>query len=124
MTSVSNPAFFNAFIDIRTAQDAHRVFEAVRLGILPLIRRRLSPSERDLLSSGQVFVWEEAPTGSAAGDEANITTSGLERWTDGRRWYAFIRPPPSYFHRSFQPQVPITNEGTVSLLRRKSTDHS
>lgn len=73
-------------LDIRTAQDAHRVFEAVRLGILPLIRRRLSPSERDLLASGQVFVWEEAPTGSAAGDEASATTSGLERWTDGRRW--------------------------------------
>ncbi|CAG8675390.1 16790_t:CDS:2, partial [Acaulospora colombiana] len=68
--------------EIRTAQDAHRVFEAVRQGILPLIRRRLSPSERDLLASGQVFVWEEAPTGAAAGDEISQTTSGLERWTD------------------------------------------
>ena len=72
--------------EIRTAHDAHRVFEAVRRGLLPLIRRRLSPSERDLLSSGQVFVWEEAPTGAAAGDETSQTTSGLERWTDGRRW--------------------------------------
>ncbi|KAJ3735590.1 Gti1/Pac2 family-domain-containing protein [Lentinula guzmanii] len=61
--------------DIRDAQDAHVVLEAVRLRVLPLIKRRLVASERDNLSTGNVFVWEEAE------DEG-----GLLRWTDGRRW--------------------------------------
>ncbi|KZT34643.1 hypothetical protein SISSUDRAFT_973884, partial [Sistotremastrum suecicum HHB10207 ss-3] len=60
---------------IRNVQDAAIIFEAVRLGILPLIQRRLSAAERDLLKSGDVFVWEEADH-----------KKGLERWTDGRRW--------------------------------------
>ncbi|KAJ4490745.1 Gti1/Pac2 family-domain-containing protein, partial [Lentinula aciculospora] len=60
---------------IRDAPDAHVVLEAVRLRILPLIKRRLVASERDSLSTGNVFVWEEAE------DEG-----GLLRWTDGRRW--------------------------------------
>lgn len=61
--------------DVRNASDAHIVFEAVRLGILPMIKRRLAPSERDILRSGEVFVWEEAEH-----------KGSLERWTDGRRW--------------------------------------
>ena len=63
--------------DIRDARDAHIVLEAVRRNILPLIIRRLSANERDNLSSGSVFVWEEAEF-----------KGGLERWTDGRRWLA------------------------------------
>lgn len=62
-------------VDLRDANDAHIVFEAVRLGILPLIKRRLTSEERDQLCSGNVFVWEEAEH-----------KGGLERWTDGRRW--------------------------------------
>lgn len=65
------------FIDIRDAHDAHVVLEAVRLNILPIIKRRLLSSERDDLKSGHVYVWEEAQ------DEG-----GLLRWTDGRRWYS------------------------------------
>lgn len=62
--------------DIRNAADAQIVFEAVRLNILPMIRRRLGPTERDMLRSGEIFVWEETDQ-----------KGGLERWTDGRRWY-------------------------------------
>ncbi|KAH8108271.1 Gti1/Pac2 family-domain-containing protein [Phellopilus nigrolimitatus] len=62
-------------LHLRDANDAHMVFEAVRLGLLPLIKRRLTSDERDRLSSGNVFVWEEAEH-----------KGGLERWTDGRRW--------------------------------------
>ncbi|KAK1222749.1 hypothetical protein PQX77_014389 [Marasmius sp. AFHP31] len=62
-------------LHIRDAHDAHVVLEAVRLNILPIIKRRLIASERELLNSGNVFVWEEAE------DEG-----GLLRWTDGRRW--------------------------------------
>ena len=46
--------------DLRDARDAHIVFEAVRLNILPLITRRLTTVEREQLVSGNVFVWEEA----------------------------------------------------------------
>ena len=63
------------FPDLRDARDALVVFEAVRIGVLPLIKRRLTSDERDQLSSGNVFVWEEAEH-----------KGGLERWTDGRRW--------------------------------------
>ncbi|KAJ7087422.1 gluconate transport inducer 1/Pac2, partial [Mycena epipterygia] len=59
---------------IRDATDAHRVLEAVRLTILPLIKRRLAPHERAKLRSGNVFVWEESEY------------DGLVRWTEGRRW--------------------------------------
>lgn len=63
------------FPDIRTAHDAHIVFEAVRRGLLPMITHRLSAADRDLLRSGEVFCWEEADY-----------KGGLERWTDGRKW--------------------------------------
>ena len=51
---------FSGSLDLRDARDAHVVFEAVRLGILPLITRRLTANEREQLVSGNVFVWEEA----------------------------------------------------------------
>lgn len=62
-------------LDLRDAADAHVVFEAVRLRLLPLIKRRLTSEEREQLASGNIFVWEEAEH-----------KGGLERWTDGRRW--------------------------------------
>ena len=46
--------------DLRDARDAHIVFEAVRLKILPLITRRITAIEREQVVSGNVFVWEEA----------------------------------------------------------------
>ncbi|KAL0952987.1 hypothetical protein HGRIS_007198 [Hohenbuehelia grisea] len=68
--SVTHPS-----LHIRDANDAHIVLEAVRLNILPLIRRRLASTEREQLKTGNVFVWEEAED-----------DGGLLRWTDGRRW--------------------------------------
>jgi hypothetical protein len=68
--------WLRSYIDVRDAKDAHVVLEAVRLNMLPLIKRRLTASEREQLSSGNVFVWEEAEN-----------DGGLLRWTDGRRWY-------------------------------------
>ncbi|KAK7455815.1 hypothetical protein VKT23_010849 [Stygiomarasmius scandens] len=62
-------------LHIRDAQDAHVLLEAVRLNVLPLIKRRLVASEREQLTTGNVFVWEEAED-----------DGGLLRWTDGRRW--------------------------------------
>lgn len=62
--------------DIRDAQDALVLFEAVRQNVLPLITRRLNGNERAQLKSGNIFVWEESEN-----------KGGLSRWTDGRRWY-------------------------------------
>lgn len=61
--------------DMRDVRDALVILEAVRLNILPLIKRRLLASERDEIQSGHVYVWEEAQD-----------DGGLIRWTDGRRW--------------------------------------
>lgn len=69
-------------IDVRDAQDACVVLEAVRQEILPLWTRRLNPIERQNIQPGNIFVWEEAEE-----------KGGLERWTDGRRYDAFISPP-------------------------------
>ncbi|GJJ14076.1 hypothetical protein Clacol_008333 [Clathrus columnatus] len=71
----SQPPTSSFPLDIRNAADAQIIFEAVRLNILPMIRRRLGPTERDILRSGEIFVWEETDQ-----------KGGLERWTDGRRW--------------------------------------
>ncbi|KAJ7620274.1 Gti1/Pac2 family-domain-containing protein [Roridomyces roridus] len=65
----------HAALHIRDITDAHRVLEAVRLKILPLVKRRLLGHERASLRSGNVFVWEESES-----------EDGLVRWTEGRRW--------------------------------------
>ncbi|KAG6879276.1 hypothetical protein C0992_003951 [Termitomyces sp. T32_za158] len=74
--TIKNGVVTHPYLHVRDAHDAHVVFEAVRLNILPIIRRRLLTSERDELQSGHVYVWEEAQD-----------DGGLLRWTDGRRWY-------------------------------------
>ncbi|KAF8055191.1 Gti1/Pac2 family-domain-containing protein [Lyophyllum atratum] len=74
-SSIRNGIVTHPHLHLRDAHDAHVVLEAVRLNLLPIIKRRLLSSERDDLKSGHVYVWEEAQ------DEG-----GLLRWTDGRRW--------------------------------------
>ncbi|KAJ7220812.1 Gti1/Pac2 family-domain-containing protein [Mycena pura] len=59
--------------DIRDTTDAYRVIQAVRLNILPIVKRRLASHERAQLTSGNVFVWTES-------------RDGLLRWTEGRQW--------------------------------------
>ncbi|KAJ7729935.1 Gti1/Pac2 family-domain-containing protein [Mycena metata] len=68
--NVTHPTLY-----LKDVGDVLVVLEAVRRGILPLITLRLSSSDRDQLTSGNVFVWEES-----------IDEGGLVRWTDGRRW--------------------------------------
>ncbi|KAF9074567.1 Gti1/Pac2 family-domain-containing protein [Rhodocollybia butyracea] len=58
---------------IETTQDALLILEAARQGLVPRVRRRLVDSERKLITSGSVFVFDE--------DE-----SGIKRWTDGFFW--------------------------------------
>ncbi|KAF8893453.1 Gti1/Pac2 family-domain-containing protein [Infundibulicybe gibba] len=65
---------------VRTPADAHVIFHAVSLKILPMVSRRLDNEERRAISSGCVFVWEER------GPNAEATGLGIERWTDSIRW--------------------------------------
>ncbi|KAF7377296.1 hypothetical protein MSAN_00150000 [Mycena sanguinolenta] len=67
---VTHPALY-----VRDLSDVHRILEAVRLNVLPLIKRRLGAHERAQLRSGNVFVWEESEY-----------DDGLVRWTEGRQW--------------------------------------
>ncbi|KAG8904253.1 hypothetical protein FRB99_002037 [Tulasnella sp. 403] len=77
-------------IHIRSAEDAHTLFEAVRLGILRPVIRRLNDTERShFIRSGSVFVWEES-------EEA----IGLRRWTDGLFWSPSRMREPFLFYES------------------------
>jgi len=79
---------------IRDARDAQIVLEAVRLGVLQLVERRLNEGERNMfIRSGAVFVWEESD------DEY-----GLKRWTDGRVWSQSRAREPFLFYEEKVPQ--------------------
>lgn len=58
---------------IETTGDALLILEAARRGLIPRVTRRLVDSERKMIASGSVFVFDE--------DE-----SGIKRWTDGFFW--------------------------------------
>ncbi|KAG6332531.1 hypothetical protein ID866_6560 [Astraeus odoratus] len=58
---------------IETTGDALLILEAARQGLIPRVTRRLVDSERKMITSGSVFVFDE--------DE-----SGIKRWTDGFFW--------------------------------------
>ncbi|KAJ3745992.1 Gti1/Pac2 family-domain-containing protein [Lentinula detonsa] len=98
-------------IDIRDAQDAHVVLEAVRLRVLPLIKRRLVASERDNLSTGNVFVWEEAE------DEG-----GLLRWTDGRRWSQSRMRGDYLFYEEKVETTAAEKEAKAARRARRASD--
>ncbi|KIY70645.1 hypothetical protein CYLTODRAFT_419598 [Cylindrobasidium torrendii FP15055 ss-10] len=65
---------------VRTIADAHAIFHAVSLNLLPIVSRRLDTEERRAIASGYVFVWEER------GPNAESSCLGIERWTDSIRW--------------------------------------
>ncbi|KAF4603746.1 hypothetical protein EYR40_000916 [Pleurotus pulmonarius] len=75
-------------LHVRDMRDAHTVLEAVRLGILRPVTRRLNEMERSMhIRSGAIFVWEES-------DEE----VGLKRWTDGRVWSQSRMREPYLFY--------------------------
>lgn len=69
-------------IRVRSVHDAHILFHAVFLGLLPMVSRRLDSEERRAVRPGNVYVWEER------GRNTEATGLGIERWTDGIRWSA------------------------------------
>jgi len=84
---------------IRSPADARTIFHAVRLGIIPMVTRRLDTEERSLISPGSVYVWEER------GPHAELTGVGIERWTDGIRWGpSRVREGFLFYHEKQVPQ--------------------
>ncbi|KIY43514.1 hypothetical protein FISHEDRAFT_8003, partial [Fistulina hepatica ATCC 64428] len=82
-------------LHVRNSQDAHVVFEAVRLGYLRPVTRRLNEVERLLnIRSGSIFVWEEA-----------LGEAGLKRWTDGRVWSQSRMREPYLFYDERLPNT-------------------
>ncbi|KAI0776512.1 Gti1/Pac2 family-domain-containing protein [Trametes elegans] len=110
----THPALrFSARLDLRDARDALVVFEAVRMGILPLITRRLTASEREQLASGNVFVWEEAE---------HKQVGGLERWTDGRRWSQSRMRGDYLFYEEKIETTPEEKEAKAARRARRTLD--
>ncbi|KAE9389022.1 hypothetical protein BT96DRAFT_890264 [Gymnopus androsaceus JB14] len=58
---------------VESTLDALLILEAARRGLIPRVTRRLVDSERKMISSGSVFVFDEEQ-------------SGIKRWTDGLFW--------------------------------------
>ncbi|ORY33026.1 Gti1/Pac2 family-domain-containing protein [Naematelia encephala] len=71
-SSTQQPA---AICALKSPADAIHILEAVRLGLVPRVTRRLTGHERSMIRPGTVWVWEEEET-------------NMRRWTDGRRWGA------------------------------------
>ncbi|KAI9463432.1 Gti1/Pac2 family-domain-containing protein [Boletus coccyginus] len=98
-------------LHVRDAKDAHIVLEAVRLNMLPLIKRRLTASEREQLVSGNVFVWEEAEN-----------DGGLLRWTDGRRWSQSRMRGDYLFYEEKMETTQEEKDARAALRARRATD--
>ncbi|GJJ12548.1 hypothetical protein Clacol_006791 [Clathrus columnatus] len=81
---------------IRDSRDAQIVLEAVRIGVLQAVERRLNEGERNMfIRSGAVFVWEESDG-----------EYGLKRWTDGRMWTPSRAREPFLFYECLKQALP------------------
>ncbi|KAJ2657937.1 Gluconate transport-inducing protein [Coemansia sp. RSA 1200] len=106
---------------VETTDDALRIFEACRRGILRRRSRRLCESERKEITSGSLFVWEERE-------------SGIRRWTDSRRWspsrvngcflvYSELHPKPTAAARNTSADMPL-DDGLVKKALSLFTNSS
>ncbi|KAJ7451858.1 hypothetical protein B0H11DRAFT_2075489 [Mycena galericulata] len=92
---------------IRSVEDAHKVFYAVRKGILRMVTRRLDADERMALRTGCCYAWEER------NPNTEITGLGIERFTEGRRWSpSRVRDEFLFYYEKFVP--PDNQRGTSS----------
>lgn len=66
------------------------ILEAVRLGLVPRVTRRLTGHERSMIRPGTVWVWEEGEllTNYLVQLLTKLEETNMRRWTDGRRWGA------------------------------------
>ncbi|KAH9892713.1 Gti1/Pac2 family-domain-containing protein [Cubamyces lactineus] len=79
-SAMQRPTLTN--VHIRSAADAHKLFYAVQLGLLPKIEKRLDANERAALRPGDVYVWEEK------GPNTDSFSVSMERFTEGKSWTA------------------------------------
>ncbi|KAK8844122.1 hypothetical protein IAR55_006916 [Kwoniella newhampshirensis] len=118
--STQQPA---AICALKSPADAIHILEAVRLGIVPRVTRRLTGHERAMIRPGTVWVWEEEET-------------NMRRWTDGRRWGASrvggggflvytessesLSPPPSRPDSPYHPHYssPSSSRRPESLIKQ------
>ncbi|GAA5875944.1 hypothetical protein JCM3774_005825 [Rhodotorula dairenensis] len=85
---------------VSSAQEAHAILEASKLGLLPRVTRRLTDEERTrFVRAGAVFVWEE--------EEA-----GIRRWTDHIKW------SPSRVSGAFLTYTEVPNRGEDGLIKQ------
>ncbi|KAJ6498794.1 hypothetical protein C8R45DRAFT_95140 [Mycena sanguinolenta] len=90
---------------IRSVDDAHKIFFAVRSGLLPMVSRRLDLEERAALRTGCVYAWEERSP------NAEITGIGIERFTEGRRWSASrVRDEFLFYYEKWVPDPNANNK--------------
>ncbi|KAJ7354643.1 hypothetical protein DFH08DRAFT_855613 [Mycena albidolilacea] len=89
---------------IRSVEDAHKIFFAIRRGVLRMVSRRLDLDERAALKTGCVYAWEERSPNS------EITGIGIERFTEGRRWSASRVRDEFLFY--YEKWVPDPNQGS------------
>ncbi|GAA5904140.1 hypothetical protein JCM5296_000342 [Sporobolomyces johnsonii] len=85
---------------VSSAQEAHAILEASKLGLLPRVTRRLTDEERiRFVRAGAVFVWEE--------EEA-----GIRRWTDHIKW------SPSRVSGAFLTYSEVPSRGEETLIKQ------
>ncbi|KAL4078190.1 Gti1/Pac2 family-domain-containing protein [Scleroderma yunnanense] len=93
-------------VRIRSTRDAHKIFYAVQLRLLPMITRRLDADERLSLCSGCVYAWEER------GPHTEITGLGIERFTEGRRWSpSRVRDEFLFYYEKYTPPTDSSHSG-------------
>ncbi|KAG2112077.1 Gti1/Pac2 family-domain-containing protein [Suillus clintonianus] len=94
-------------VRIRSTRDAHKIFYAVQLRMLPMITRRLDADERLALSSGCIYAWEER------GPHTEITGLGIERFTEGRRWSpSRVRDEFLFYYEKYTPPADAGHSGS------------
>ncbi|CAE6511176.1 unnamed protein product [Rhizoctonia solani] len=88
-------------VTVNSVHSALIIFYAVSLKLLPKVEQRLNVDERESLTTGDVYVWEER-------DLLSDTGESIERWTDGIKWGSsrvrneFL----FYYERDHNPQEP------------------
>ncbi|KAI6001637.1 Gti1/Pac2 family-domain-containing protein [Pisolithus orientalis] len=93
-------------VRIRSTRDAHKIFYAVQLRILPMITRRLDGDERLALCSGCIYAWEER------GPHTEITGLGIERFTEGKRWSpSRVRDEFLFYYEKYTPPTEAGGSG-------------
>ncbi|KAJ7019840.1 Gti1/Pac2 family-domain-containing protein [Mycena alexandri] len=94
---------------IRSVDDAHKIFYAIRCNMLHMVSRRLDSDERAALQTGNVYAWEERSPNT------EITGFGIERWTDSRRWGpSRVRDEFRFYHER-DPDHAVESDPPVGL---------